>query len=301
MIAPWVSNRSAGVTVIDSYVEMKIGESIAARADDGTDRAVSLVAVDERSAIVRVDDSVAQIPLGHFRNRTLGNPPDDVVSVVDLDGVRIGADVTRPFVVGSRYSLSLLNLSGDARLFVGPARRMLTPSGRHVFPVPDYAWNFGENWLTKVPYGWHLGVDVDSDRGHPLVAIADGVIVAVRYFDADTEPEDYWGNGLALHGDDGFLYVYMHWDSLSEGIGEGCRVRAGDEIAAMGRSGFDSMGRIATHLHLEMMVLQQPERFRFTFEIEQDVLPTPNRFLPEKLRGFVVNPYPYMVEWYGGT
>ena len=34
------------------------------------------------------------------------------------------------------------------------------------------------------------------------------------------------------------------------------------------------------------------------FETEPEVLPTPNRVLAKDVEGFVVNPYPYLVDWY---
>ena len=63
------------------------------------------------------------------------------------------------------------------------------------------------------------------------------------------EVEDFWGNGLALRGTT--VCIYMHWDRLAEGIAEGSRVTA-----------------------------RRPEKFRFAFTTEPEILPTPNRALP---------------------
>ena len=280
---------------LGAYRELNLGESVT--WSEGVQRVVELQDIDGRSAAVCVNDRVAHIPLGHFAKRTLGNPPGDVVNMVDFEGLRIGADMTRDYMRGSKYSLSLVNLKKDARIFLGSAKKPFSPPGTHVFPVPHYEWNFGENWLQSVVYGWHLGVDIDAERGHPLVSVTDGSVMAIRHFDAGQEEEDYWGNGLALLGDDGLVYIYMHWDRLTDGPAEGSRVKAGDEIGVMGRSGFDSKP-FATHLHFEVMVLRHPEKFRFAFELEPEVLPTPNRVLPPETEGYAVNPYPYLVEWY---
>ena len=285
---------------MDAYQDLLLGEGVTCMMPDGGQRVIKLQDVDERSATVRVNDAVAKIPLGHFAKRTQRNPPGDVVNVLVMEGLRIGAELTRNYMCGSKYSLSLVNLKKDARIFIGLAERPLSPPGTHVFPVPDYEWNFGENWLQSVIYGWHLGVDIDAESGHPLVAVADGSVMAIRHFDAAHKEEDYWGNGLALLGDDGLVYIYMHWDRLTEGLAEGSQVEAGDEIGVMGRSGFDSK-QITTHLHFEVMVLRHPEKFCFAFELEPEVLPTPNRFLPPETEGYVVNPYPYLVEWYLGS
>jgi murein DD-endopeptidase MepM/ murein hydrolase activator NlpD len=123
-------------------------------------------------------------------------------------------------------------------------------------------------------------------------------VIALRRFDAARQEEDYWGNNLALLGDDGMLYCYMHWERLAEGVEIGSRVGAGQVVGTVGRSGFESKP-FATHLHLEMMILHHPERFTFAYALEPEVLPTPNRFLQADVEGYAICPYPYLVEWYG--
>jgi len=281
----------------EEYREIEENETISCATDGGEQRSIRLEKYDDRFATVSVDGEAITISLGHFLHRKFGNPPDDVVSMVEIGGLRIIADITRNYMSGSKYSTSLVNLRKDARIFVGHAGKQLSPPGSYAFPMPDFEWNFGESWLNAVPYGWHLAVDIDADVGHPLVATTDGVVVAIRHFDALLQEEDYWGNGLALLGDDGRIYIYMHWVSLAEGVSEGSRVVAGEEIAQLGRSGFESKP-FAAHLHFEIMILRHPEKFRFAFELEPEVLPTPNRVLPPETEGYAVNPYPYLVEWY---
>ena len=282
------------------YRELDVGESTVCTTPRNGPCTVELQHVDERSVTVRVNGAAIPISLGHFASRSQGNPAGDVVSMVNREGLRIGADITGNYMSGSKYSLSMVNLPNDARIYAGPADEPLAGPGSYRFPVPDYEWNFGENWLNPVPYGWHLGVDLDGEQGRPLAAVTDGTVVAVRHFDAAHQEEDYWGNGLALLGDDRRIYIYMHWDSLAEGVSEGSRVRAGDALGRMGRSGFASKP-FPTHLHFEILILRHPERFRFAFELEPDVLPTPNRVLPPETEGCAVNPYPYLVEWYLST
>lgn len=286
-------NRSGGAY---GYRELNVGETVN-MAVGGDRRAVRLVAFDDRSVTVQVNRTTVRIPLGHFADRRLGNPPGDVPQVIEIGGLKIGAEVTRALMRGTRYSRSLVNLDKDARLWIGQAGRPMSPPGPHVFPLPDYAWHFGENWLQPVPYGWHLGVDLDAQRGHPMVAVAGGTVVAIRHYDPEREEEDYWGNNLGLLGDDGLLTCYMHWDRLATGVDVGSRLRAGEPVGWVGRSGFETKP-FATHLHLEVMVLKRPRAFTFAYELEPDVLPTPNRFLQPELGGYAVDPYPYLVEWY---
>ena len=288
---------NTGQSSASGYRELDVGETIVHATAGGRSVKIRLDAYTERTIAVQVDDTPVLIPPGHFSDRRFGNPPGDVPSVVEVTGCKLAAEVTRTYMTGTRYSLSLVNLHKDAPIWVGDAGQPMTRSGEHVFPLPDYDWNYGENWLSAVPYGWHLGVDLDAMRGHPLLAITDGTIVAIRRFDALHQEEDYWGNNLALLGDDGILYCYMHWDHLAAGIAVGSRVHAGLRIGAVGRSGFESKPFV-THLHLEMMVLRHPRAFSFAYEPEPDVLPTPNRVLQAELEGHAINPYPYLVEWY---
>lgn len=285
---------------VSPYHELSVGESIGYTGMDGAPRTIKLEAVDDRSATVRVNAFRVKIPLGHFSSSRDILPPGDVVSVVEIEGLRVGAEVTRAFMKGTKYSLSLLNLHRDARLYVAEAEQPMSPVGTHVFPLPDFQWEFGDHWLVPVPYGWHLGIDMFADCGHPLVCITDGNVVAIRHHDAEHEKDDYWGNNLGLLGDDGILYCYMHWDHLAEGIDVGSRLKAGDYIGPVGRSGFERMS-IRPHLHFEMMMLRHPQEFYFAYELEPEVLPTPNRVLQPEVEGHVINPYPYLVEWYLGS
>ena len=45
-------------------------------------------------------------------------------------------------------------------------------------------------------------------------------------------------------------------------------------------------------------ILQNSEAFYFAYALEPEVLPTPNRYLQAEVEGHVINPYPYLVEWY---
>ena len=98
---------------LGAYREFDLGESVICVTPEGDPRVVELQSVDGRSTTVRVKDAVANIPLGHFAKRMLGNPPGDVVNVVQMEGLRIGADMTWDYMRGSIYSLSLVNLKKD--------------------------------------------------------------------------------------------------------------------------------------------------------------------------------------------
>lgn len=275
-----------------TYHDLRIGDRI-----PETD--IELVTAGDRVVSLRWQGTVHEVLLARFRLRTLGNPEGGVPSVVESGDWRIGVDLTQPYMSGTAYSRSHVNLApgADARVSRSRSGEAFSGPGDYRFPVADYTWHGGENWLPKVIYGWHLGVDLDGPVGQPLVACTAGRILAVRH--GKPGVEDYWGNGLALLGDDGRVYIYFHWKGLADGIATGVRVEAGDPLGTMGRSGYESKSGIDTHLHFEVLEMKDPEAFRFAFQMEPEVLPTPNRFLPPECGGYVVNPYPYLMEWAG--
>jgi murein DD-endopeptidase MepM/ murein hydrolase activator NlpD len=278
------------------YYELNIGESLTHTLKNGKQVTIRLDGIAERTLSVTVNSTLVTIALGHFAPTVVAQAPGDVVNIVEVEGIKIGADVTKVFMSGTNYSLTQINLHKDARLYINDAGERLSPPGTYRFPIADYAWNFADNWLNKVPYGWHLGIDPNAEMGQPLVAVTDGTVIAIRHYrPLPDESEDFWGNNLALLGNDGVLYLYMHWDHLAPAIDVGSVVKAGDALGAVGRSGFETKP-FPTHLHFEMMLLKHPENFYFSYEMEPGELP--KRYLPAEVEGFVINPYPYLVEWH---
>ena len=87
----------------------------------------------------------------------------------------------------------------------------------------------------------HCGVDVGSARGTVIHAAAEGVLVAVV-----TESRGKAGRFLAIDHPGGLRSFYMHLDEIRADLDPGQRVRAGEPIATMGRTG---VVRSGPHLH----------------------------------------------------
>lgn len=281
------------------YYELSLAEPFAYRPRDGSDRTIVLEEVSDHSVGVRVDHERTTIRLAHFLATRDPVPPDEADILVNIKGLRIGADSTSELMKGTNYSRTMVNIRNNAhaRLSIREADSPVSPPGKHAFPIPDFEWNLADSWARPVVYGFHLGLDLFARRGQPIVSITDGTVLDVRHFAPSEQQDDYWGNNLAVLGDDGMVYCYMHHDELSGGLEKGARVAAGQEIGPLGMSGFESL-KILPHLHLEMMIMEFPEKFRFSYAPEPAVLPTPNRYLLDEVEGFAVNPYPYLVEWY---
>jgi murein DD-endopeptidase MepM/ murein hydrolase activator NlpD len=138
----------------------------------------------------------------------------------------------------------------------------------YVFPVhgpASYGDSFGAPRGAYVS-GWHHGEDIFAPEGTPLLAVADGTIFQVGW-------NQYGGWRLWLRDTLGNQFYYAHLSAYSPLAVEGGRVRAGDVIGFMGRTG--DAEHSPPHLH---------------FEIH------PAQMLALGYDG-VVAPYPYLAAW----
>lgn len=87
--------------------------------------------------------------------------------------------------------------------------------------------------------GWHAGIDITAPAGHPVRAAAAGVVTA-------SGEEFGYGRVIRVAHADGFATVYAHNEENLVAVGT--RVRAGDRIATVGRTGIAT----ADHVHFEI-------------------------------------------------
>jgi len=272
------------------YIDLNEGDHRIIVLPNGNRSYLRLDDVAKDNVVVTVDGETKCLWLNHRAG----------MDVAEFKLIRVGAEVTRYHLGASKYSDSHIRLKGDARLSVAPAGVGWKLPGKHVFPVPEYQWDKCkvhpydyDMWLQEVIYGYHLGIDLYAQRGAQVVSASDGEIIAIRHFDPTHQKEDYWGTMLAVSGEDGFVYIYCHMDYFEEGITLGSIIHAGDPIGSVGKMGFESKP-IPPHLHFEMLVLENPRNFRFSFDSN-------GRFLPDDVNGFAVNPRHFLVEWYEKT
>lgn len=118
---------------------------------------------------------------------------------------------------------------------------LVSPEGL-ACPVPG--GRFTNDWGFPRSGGrTHQGNDVFAPTGSPAVAIEDGVIDKGNY-----SPRGLGGITLWLSGDSGTRYYYAHNDYNIAAIGQ--RVRAGEQIAAVGRTG--NAASTPPHVHFEV-------------------------------------------------
>jgi peptidoglycan hydrolase-like protein with peptidoglycan-binding domain len=90
----------------------------------------------------------------------------------------------------------------------------------------------------------HLGVDIIAKEGNLLYAVADGTITKMY----STATDKLAGNGVRLTRADGTYFFYGHMQRVADGIGIGVKVKAGQVLGYLGKTG----GTTTPHLHLEV-------------------------------------------------
>ncbi|RLP94408.1 M23 family metallopeptidase [Micromonospora sp. BL4] len=127
----------------------------------------------------------------------------------------------------------------------GPARPATSSAGpsvtapraglRHVFPVraDDVAYHR--------THGAYPATDIFADCGEQFVAVTDGTVLEVsrtdRYDKRGPQGPENGGLSVALLGDDGVRYYGSHLSVVTTGVDAGVRVRAGQQLGKVGRTG----------------------------------------------------------------
>jgi murein DD-endopeptidase MepM/ murein hydrolase activator NlpD len=116
-------------------------------------------------------------------------------------------------------------------------------AGRYVFPVygpTSYIDSFG---AARADVTYHHGDDLFGQLGQPLVACADGTLFSVGW-------NKIGGNRLWLLDEQGNQFYYAHLSAFAATSTNGARVKAGQVIGFMGKTG-DAEGT-PVHLHFEV-------------------------------------------------
>jgi murein DD-endopeptidase MepM/ murein hydrolase activator NlpD len=116
-------------------------------------------------------------------------------------------------------------------------------AGHYVFPVygpSSYIDTFG---ASRSDVTYHHGDDIFGQLGQPLVAATDGTVFSVGW-------NKIGGNRLWLLDGQGNQFYYAHLSAFSTAAVNGARVKAGEVVGFMGRTG-DAEGT-PYHLHFEV-------------------------------------------------
>jgi murein DD-endopeptidase MepM/ murein hydrolase activator NlpD len=106
---------------------------------------------------------------------------------------------------------------------------------RYVFPVD------ASNVDYHPTHGKYPATDLFADCGAPVVATTSGVILEVsltdRYVEGSPDGPNNGGLSVSLLGDDGVRYYGSHLSKVRSGIRAGVRVKAGQRLGDVGRTG----------------------------------------------------------------
>jgi len=187
---------------------------------------VQQVAADNaQSLVVASEATPAALERGSYSATT----PEEIQSKKDEEAAKAAA-AARIAAASAATSSSYTGVIADA----------IAPAGSVVRPLPFFN-NFG------TPYAGHKGTDYMVDRGTPIYAIADGVVVA------SDENGPGWGVYVKIAHNIGgqsvtSLYAHMLYGSRRVTVGQ--TVSAGQLIGQVSDTGRAS----GTHLHLEIYV-----------------------------------------------
>jgi murein DD-endopeptidase MepM/ murein hydrolase activator NlpD len=165
------------------------------------------------------------------------------------------AAIGRLYGVNWQTLAKLNQLVDPHHIEVGQAIWIPTPAGmdRHSVPslavpsrfVPVRRLQWPTDGVVSSGFGTrggrlHGGIDISGERGTPIVAAAEGVVMF-----SGRGPDGY-GNAVMLDHGDGLITLYAH--NERNVVRQGERVQRGQTVALMGDTGRAS----GTHVHFEV-------------------------------------------------
>ncbi|MFI6759420.1 M23 family metallopeptidase [Micromonospora sp. NPDC050417] len=106
---------------------------------------------------------------------------------------------------------------------------------RYVFPVR------AANASYHPTHSAYAATDIFASCGTPVLAVTDGEILEVtlvdKYDKQGPQGPLNGGKAVSLLGDDGIRYYGSHLSEVAAGLAAGARVRAGQQVGAVGRTG----------------------------------------------------------------
>ena len=183
-----------------------------------------LAAENAQSLVVASEATPAALDRGGYSATT----PEEIQAKKDEEAAKAAA------------AARIAAASSGSAAYSGAIVESIAPAGSVVRPLTSFN-NFG------TPYAGHKGIDYMADRGTPIYAIADGVVVA------STENGPGWGVYVKIAhniGGQSVTSLYAHMSYGTRRVTVGQSVSAGQLIGQVGDTG----RAYGTHLHLEIYV-----------------------------------------------
>lgn len=127
-------------------------------------------------------------------------------------------------------------------------KRVGVLNARFIWPIekPNFWLSsfFGPRRKPNGTWGFHYGVDMAAQRGTPVYAVDDGVVVQAQYVAG-------YGNTVVIQHDARYKTRYAHLDRIY--VRKDQSVSKRQRIGSVGDTGFTiKSGKDASHLHLEV-------------------------------------------------
>ena len=116
----------------------------------------------------------------------------------------------------------------------------------------------------------HLGTDYAAPTGTPILATADGTVIAATYSGGN-------GNYVKIYHDDVYTTQYLHMSGFGPGIKKGVRVKQGQVIGYVGSTG------LATGPHVCYRFWKNGKQVDHRAEKFPPSIPMPDSLLPKYL------------------
>ena len=175
-------------------------------------------------------------------------------------------EISQKYFHPTRASLSGLRERGleETGLVVVYPKDAVCPQANSFFADPKRGDGSARN--PRFNHGMHAGLDIPAPAGTPILAIADGTVVAKK----EETPDGIGGIGIIVQhapADTGYsVWLYTRYKHLKEmpALEIGQRVKLGQKIADTGTSGtggrhYGSGGH--SHLHLDLFVSPDDKYF----------------------------------------
>lgn len=177
---------------------------------------------------------------GRVIGRVLAYP----VVLLLVSAAAVGCAQTRPPVwsaaspsggapTGATTPTSAPSVSPSATPSGGPSTTPKAP--RYVFPVR------ASNASYHPTHSAYPATDIFASCGTPVLAVTDGEILEVtrvdKYDKQGPQGPLNGGKAVSLLGDDGVRYYGSHLSEVAAGMDTGVRVRAGQQVGTVGRTG----------------------------------------------------------------
>jgi hypothetical protein len=235
-----------GVDHVESTLVRTDHQPLITLREDGTDADRTLTFVNSAGGAVTVDLNFVD------HDNVRSEPPLPTRFVIPgLSELRAARIVPIQPNAGFRYQVSYSSVPGDFRAQQSAdAVYQLPFPGIDQFPI---AQGFGGK-ATHTDKQNYYAVDIVMPEGTPVLAARDGTVMTVDndFFGAGLDMKLYGdrANNIRIAHGDGTMAVYAHLQLESAKVSVGDRVRAGQELARSGDTGYTS----GPHLHFCVQV-----------------------------------------------